>query len=366
MFSKWKDRLVRTAIAVAAIASLFSSAAYADPDCNAILQGGTFRTSVKSFSYYSSVVYAAELSQMTSDDARKSLSTAGAFDFDGYTISGNSSDDQLNQFNNSVQQSINVQQVLKYGAQIAVTDGDPTIVKAWSDCIGGYKGLVMTMTEIDPTLISLTVTYQPFPGSPTITVQGSYVEPPGSVVDGQQWLQLNSTGFDPNNARIITIKRAQTAPVYVTINTDRGSASAYLPGHLPPLPHCEFISQRLDSVAPIDLSPPLVNNCVGMTPNTKALISYEATVGVNGSTNPGNWYYIQAKGGPKSGSSNQPTPFNYSFQETVVVPSDGIVPTEIDLIQCQANATSGGARSCWISPQANGQGAVVVVRTLPQ
>jgi hypothetical protein len=341
----------------------------AEPDCNAVLIDGTTRSSFQSMNYYASTVFAARLSTMTDDQAKTALSTGGTFNYLGYAIGGNFSGDQFKEFKNAVQKSIDVQQVLKYAAQVAVTDGDPTIVNAWLSCVRNYMGLVITMEEIDPTLIKVTLRYQAFPGMSTITVKDSFVEPPNVVVSGQGYLNANSTAIGFDTDQNLILKRDRNQPIFIAINTDRGPASAYLPEHPLPLGHCELLPAYTEHKG-IDKNTGDVEKtvCPGMRPGAHALVQYQTRVGITTevfhSTTPtgANWAF-QVTDGPTRFFGTM-APADYSFQEVVTVPANGVIELSLWFPRCWSPSIQDP--TCFFEPIPNGSGYSVIVRELPE
>jgi hypothetical protein len=159
--------------------------------------------------------------------------------------------------------------------------------------------------------------------------------------------------------RVITLMRDPTKSIYVSVDTNRGSESAYLPAHPPTLIHCDYL-ETLQTFSPGKYS----YHCTGMHPGYLAKVRYEGWITLTHQTTPrGTWVFVKGGDDQEAFGPNEPARLFYHHEQIVHIPADGIVEATLSFRQCQSNAWD--VDTCQIEPLQNGQGAVITVTTLP-
>lgn len=227
-------------IAAAILAAAFAAPVAAQPSCDRILEGGAFRQIARMENSYSSLVYAARLERKSYEEANREFQANGGITIKGIPFSAGMGQQAYNRAIQQLQGSTDFSEIRTYDVQLAVADGDPTIVGAWRDCISSYQGVVARMRPIDDRQIELIVEYRPHPNPQRPVVQPGTTVTNATIVAGAEVLRIGSAEIGISNPRPITLRRnSPDAAVYAAISTDRGSATAFLPPRPRPIPQTD-------------------------------------------------------------------------------------------------------------------------------
>lgn len=217
------------------LAGIMVAPAAAQSVCQEILANGAFRNIAQRERSFSSLVYAARLEQMSYQEAKRDFEANGGINIKGISFTAGMSEQNYSRSIERLRQSVDLAEVRSHEAQLVVADGDPAIVSAWQNCVGGLRGMVARIRPIDDTTAELIVEFRPFPGAqPPIVEPGGMVRN-ATVLSGDHYLQVGSSNIGVANPRALVLRRnTPEAAVYVVVNTNQGSATAYLPAR-PPL-----------------------------------------------------------------------------------------------------------------------------------
>jgi hypothetical protein len=217
-----------------------AQAAMAQSVCHEVLEGGAFRHLARQESSYSSLVYASQLERMSYQEANSDFKANGGVSIAGIRFFADMGEKRYQRSIDDLRGKVDLTKIRGHQAQIAVADGDPTIVTAWQHCIQNQQGMVARMKPIDNNTLELIVEYRPHPNPVPPTVEPGTGITNAAVLRGEEFLKVGSKSIGVANPRLITLRRdAPDAAVYASVNTDRGSATAYLPA-LPRIECCKI------------------------------------------------------------------------------------------------------------------------------
>ncbi len=219
-------------------AALSSTPTVAQSICQEILAQGAFRRLAQQERSYSSLVYASRLERMSHQEAMREFEASGGITLKGIPFRAGMSQEEYRSSIEQLRQSVDLTDVRAHEAQLVVADGDPEIVRAWQSCVAGLTGMTARMRPVDDQLVELIIEYRPPPGgTQSPVVDNSSGVRNAQIVAGGEYFEPNNSRIGVANPRVITLRRTSpNAAVYASVNTDRGSATAWLPPRPQPAP----------------------------------------------------------------------------------------------------------------------------------
>jgi hypothetical protein len=212
---------------IAAAMSVGTQANAASP-CDGVLRDGVMRNSSFQNNYYSKLVIAARLSQMTRDEARSAMSAGVTVPIYGVPVSGNYSENKHRKFQQHVRQYIDVDNVISNQTSVMLSSGDQNILSAWSQCISRLGGLTMYIEPRGSDDAVVKITWTSYPGTPTDPAVRDFSVSSGVQVIGGQDFTRRGSHLGERIERTIRLSRPRNAGILVTMNLDLGSADAFL------------------------------------------------------------------------------------------------------------------------------------------
>lgn len=219
---------VHLALAVMLFVAM-TKAAHSQVPCDGVA-GNVFRTEHIKTTDYSRLVLAAHLSKMTYQEAMQHLEGGVTIPIYGVPVNANMSKDDFTSFQETVRQTLDVDQVLQHQTEILVSEGDSNILNAWSGCIQNFYGITAILKDLGTQTLRLTLHYAPPPMSTAAPIVQGYTLTGGTVIGGQTILAKDSREIGIMATRFVSIKRDGNQPVYFVLNTENvGDVSAFLP-----------------------------------------------------------------------------------------------------------------------------------------
>ena len=167
----------------------------------------------RSESSYSSLTYAAQLESMSYQQAKRDFDANGGAIISGVPFSGAMSQRDYNSAKQELRDRLDLKSIMAHQYQLAVADGDPTIVAAWSDCVAHLQGLIARMKPIDDDTVELSVEYHPAANAPAPVVQAGTHITNGRVVAGSEYLTQGKPreGKDSKGHQPLSIRSGRRA-----------------------------------------------------------------------------------------------------------------------------------------------------------
>jgi len=216
--------------AIALVACYAQSVKAQNDQCRDILQNGTVQYSrIKDNSYFKQIIYSRF---MSSSYEQAKTDTTGGFGVPvgEIVLGGNFTNDQFNEKKRNLEkenyQSITASREL----DVALTSGDATIIKAWSDCMKNKGGISLKFDVASPTEIFATLQWFPTDTLRETTIEEDINLPPGaSITQGAGCFKSGRVLImnRPCEA-VIKLPDALTTLAFA-VNTPGGSTRAYLP-----------------------------------------------------------------------------------------------------------------------------------------
>lgn len=215
-------------------ANLFSSAAFSRDFCKDILVDGAMkRTSLRSHSFFHQIL-AAEYSQKTDQEIEQQLSHEGSMTWAGVVFGGTFNKNDVKRYLQEVRSKLDITTVMSHQSSVLLATGDPTIAKAWSDCMQQLRGLSMAFEAKSPTSALLSIEWYAYPVAQGVSTDTKLLDdisipPEVTVIAGKECLTAGRPLRDRVACTVNLRFQSGVRDLLLVANTTHGTASAYLP-----------------------------------------------------------------------------------------------------------------------------------------
>ncbi len=205
--------------------------------CDGVLRDGVFQRQEWHNSYESQLVLAARLSRMSYQEAKNRTDAGIGIQIpDLPPLSGHYSQEEFNIWKEQVDQSLDVEQLIKHQSSVLLTSGDANILQAWSGCIARNGGLTVYLEPRGDDEAVVKFHWTPYQGSPTLdpVIQGFSLSQTATITAGEH-LVRSGANVGIRAERIVRVSRRSGAAVLAILNTDVTDQEAYLPAKPRPI-----------------------------------------------------------------------------------------------------------------------------------
>jgi hypothetical protein len=195
------------------------------------IRDGLLKKTASNQSSHAKLVILARISQMSFNDSADTLGHTGEVGFGSFKIGpGSWNKDKHEQFKTEFSKTEDVTQILNSETSLVISEGDPVLVKGFTDCIALHGGLAMSLREAGSNSAILELTWTPFPTAPNVDpVVHDFNVSNGTISGGADYTKPGAH-LGIRLKRIVSLSRNPLKDLAVVINTDNiGGSYAFLP-----------------------------------------------------------------------------------------------------------------------------------------
>jgi hypothetical protein len=208
--------------------------AWAGDECKDVLVDGAMkRTTLRSHSFFLQIL-AAEYAKKSSEESDEQLSHDGTMEWAGITFGGKFNKNDVKKYLDEVRTKLDLTTVSNNESSVALSSGDPEIVRAWTSCMLRNGGLGMRFAALSPTKVVLSIEWYAFPTKPGVSTDTRLksdipIPQDVKVVQGADCLSKRNSLRDKIPCTVNLEFKSGAEDLPLTANTDLGTAVAYLP-----------------------------------------------------------------------------------------------------------------------------------------
>ncbi|WP_442579603.1 hypothetical protein ACSBOB_29635 [Mesorhizobium sp. ASY16-5R] len=202
--------------------------AVAQDRCGDVLREGTFQTSQYRENNYFQQIIRSRFAKATYDEAKSDTSGGFGIPLGEIVIGGDFSQSDFEKKQQSIRDELDVDVISRQEIDVALSSGDPEIVRAWRECMRGRNGLTARFEVFSAKEVVLKVEWLGFAGVPATEILSNLMLPEGVTGDVGCLAQGAQLDRDIACDVVLQLPDAFTTMV-VAVRTKNGATTAYLP-----------------------------------------------------------------------------------------------------------------------------------------
>ncbi len=218
-------------LALASLALTCSSPAIArEGICSDILQRGVFDTSRYYREDFLQQIVLSDIARSSDGEKVRSFHSAAGVDYEGVPMSGTGNIDAVDRLRSASVDRLNINTIKSNTLDIALSSGDPAIIKAWSDCVKQTSGTQMRFEILGGKTVRLRLGfYTNLSGMSARISSAPHLDSDVSVQSGGECIKEEAPLL-LNQDCVVELRMPDARrSASVSLRTNYDSASAFLP-----------------------------------------------------------------------------------------------------------------------------------------